>query len=375
MATDKKLTITFFLPGAIGLFYPEYSTVFGGAELNLFNLAVEMAKDTNYKVVFWLDDYGQISSEMKHGICLKKLRFNNRTRYPGKFFKWVRVLNLAKTIFFMNTDVIITSAASEMLYFISTIISRVRRKISLFRLAHDRDVDFSYWRRQSNRFGELYEKGVRRTSALLVQSEFQQSALEKQGFRNVYLVRNGFPIRGNELDSREFCLWVGRAVEFKRPMLLLEIAKELPLMKFVMILPANENKTSMQLKEDIAMESKKLNNVEIIDFVPFHDIQNYFERAIVYINTSSLEGFPNTFIQAALASVPILTLGVNPDGIITERSMGYVADNPKQAAQWLKHATNNDLSSAGKNALAYVSEKHDIQEKANEYKLIIQQHL
>ena len=45
-----------------------------------------------------------------------------------------------------------------------------------------------------------------------------------------------------------------------------------------------------------------LSNLELYEDVPWNKIDTYFSNARVFVNTSTHEGFPNTFVQAALSA-------------------------------------------------------------------------
>ena len=55
----KQINVGIYLPSATILFYPKHGKEFaGGAELNCYNLAIEMAKDPKYNVSFRVMDEG-----------------------------------------------------------------------------------------------------------------------------------------------------------------------------------------------------------------------------------------------------------------------------------------------------------------------------
>ena len=65
-------------------------------------------------------------------------------------------------------------------------------------------------------------------------------------------------------------------------------------------------------------------NVRLLEKIPFSESDKLFEGALVLLNTSEFEGFPNTFLQAGKYGVPVLSLSVDPDEFITQTGCGLV---------------------------------------------------
>ncbi|MHC4288006.1 MAG: glycosyltransferase, partial [Planctomycetota bacterium] len=168
---------------------------------------------------------------------------------------------------------------------------------------------------------------------------------------------------------KQTILWVGRSAAVKRPRRFLELAKTLPQEPFVMIC---QRATSDTGYDDLKADAVKIDNLQFIERVPFGEMDHYFERAKVLVNTSDSEGFPNTFIQACKASTAILTFAVNPDGFLDQHQCGACCDGNTSTLknQLSKMLNENRYQHFGKNGLEYVKDKHDISKIIERYKNI-----
>lgn len=127
--------------------------------------------------------------------------------------------------------------------------------------------------------------------------------------------------------------------------------------------------------EDLLREAKEIANLEFLPRVGFHQIDAYFQRAKVFVNTSDSEGFPNTFIQAGKWRTPILSLNVNPDGFLDRYRCGKCAkgDWDQFVGMLTELAEPEAQKDYGQNARRYVEEHHDIKTIIAEYKRIFRE--
>jgi glycosyltransferase involved in cell wall biosynthesis len=101
-------------------------------------------------------------------------------------------------------------------------------------------------------------------------------------------------------------LWVATVHDYTRPEMLLDIARRLPQRRFVMI--GGQAVAGERLRqgyfEAIREQAAQLPNVEFKGFLPLAEVESWFDRARILVNTSSYEGMPNTFMQAWARGIP-----------------------------------------------------------------------
>jgi glycosyltransferase involved in cell wall biosynthesis len=202
-------------------------------------------------------------------------------------------------------------------------------KSSLLFLASDANLSKDYQRRatECNSHGyscSLCRYALDQADLIVAQTRSQACLLRSRFGRQATTITNPIdpePMVGDVpiYADREFVLWVGRSHPVKDPLSFLQLVHSAPEVKFLMVL----NRSDSSLFDQVLQN--KPDNLEIRIQIPYRDMEAFFARALVLVNTSTLEGFPNTFLQASKYGVPILSLNVDPEGIIEARQAGIVA--------------------------------------------------
>ncbi len=339
----KPVRVCFISLSAYHLFNPGIRSEFGGAELQLYYLATELAKDPQFEIIFVTSDFGQPDIEVRVGVKLYKL-FSppKKPRYIRTIIEYIRLWLLLKKI---NADVYIQRAAGIITGWIA-LFCRLNRKKFIYMTAHDNDVvankkpswmprgimgDIIWWG---------FKKGLKMTDLVMVQHQTQKKNLKRYYKREGYIRPSAHripEIRGQ--SNKECILWVARCEGWKQPEIFLELAALFPEEKFVMVCPvANDTGYFKEIKG----RALNLSNLQFIDYVPFNAIDEYFMKAKIFITTSKDEGFPNTFIQAFKSKTPVLSLNVNPDDILERYNIGKCSQGDfSQLKFYLEDLLNN----------------------------------
>ncbi len=354
----EPIRICFVILNAYPLFNPEAKGVIGGAEVDSYYIATELAKDPNYRVSCIVADYGQVPVEVRESVTLiRALDFNSR-RVAATLALWKALRKADAKIYVRKLSSAVTA---EVAFFCK----RYGRSF-VYRTASAVECDGTYLREHYFR-GKGFLWSLRHADAVIAQHQTDADNLAKTAGVSAKVIKN--PERLPPLDEKErrTILWVGRSADVKRPELFLELAKKMPAHHFTMICQrAIEDKQY----DNFVEKAIQINNLDFIKRVPFHQIHEHFLQAKVFVNTSDYEGFPNTFIQACKCATPILSLNVNPDGFLDKHKCGICCNG-----HWEKFVDSlKDLLELkryielGQNARKYAEENHDITKIVEQYK-------
>lgn len=106
------------------------------------------------------------------------------------------------------------------------------------------------------------------------------------------------------------------------------LAELFPSEKFVMI-GGRPTLGDGELFDEVKQKVLKIPNLEFLGFQPFHVTEKYFDRCKVFVNTSTIEGFPNTFLQAWSRGIPVISY-VDPDDVIQKNDLGIVVTSEEE---------------------------------------------
>jgi len=222
--------------------------------------------------------------------------------------------------------------------------------------------------------------GIKLASIVIVQNKIQKEMVEKKFNKKCVLIKNPTIIPNvtrKNTKEKKTVLWVGTIRNVKQPDIFLKIAKEFPDYKFIMIggeyIHKNLKEQEKEIFEKIKKKSTTISNLDFLGFVPHHKIQKYYEDASILVNTSRMEGFPNTFLEAWVNGTPVVSLNIDPDDVISNERLGFHSKTYEQMLRDINTLITNDVlrKEMGMNAKKYVEQNHDVKKIADQFENII----
>ena len=358
--TGDTVKVCFIMLQSYPLFNPEVKKIFGGAEVDCYYLATELAKDKDYNVSCIVADYGQPPVEVRQGVALIRSLDFDKNLLVGAWRLWQEFKEADADIYMLKT----ASAGVPLVAFFCKIYSRC----FVYRTAHQYEYDGTYLKKHFF-LGKSFAWALRQAKVVFAQNNNDEEQLQKTIGIGSIAIPNGHRLSGLAGDERDSILWVGRTADFKKPRRFIELARKFPDEKFVMIC---QQATGDKHYNELVRDAESVSNLEFHKHVEFGRVDSFFNRAKVFVNTSDAEGFPNTFIQACKCQTPILSLNVNPDGFLVKYKCGMCACGDwERFAGMLKQLLDEETGRQyGGNGRQYAEEHHDIARIVEQYKSI-----
>ena len=168
--------------------------------------------------------------------------------------------------------------------------------------------------------------GVRRSSHVVVQTSKQADLLRRKFRREPFALVRNFQAIPAKLPEKGRCglrvLWVGNVKEVKRPELFLELAECFAARDDIEFWMVGRAATHRGMRATMA-RIQKSKHVRYFGELSLDAVDALMNEADVFVNTSSFEGFPNTFIQAWARGAIVTSLEVDVDGGLDAAGIGY----------------------------------------------------
>ena len=234
----------------------------------------------------------------------------------------------------------------------------IDRKIRGFNLSKFSITTIGYW------------LDIKLADAVIVQSEYQRVMLKKNFGRDGIVIKKPIPLTERGMPKKvrpPIVLWVGAMAEVKQPELFVKLAEAIPEARFQMI---GGHYSNQKFYDKIKKASKRISNFEFLGVIPFDEINEYFSKASILVNTSLFEAYPPyAVIQAWMNFTPVVSLGDNSDEIIYRNNLGFHSKTFNQLVKDAKILLKDEQlrEKMGKNARQYVEKEHGITDLVRRY--------
>ncbi|MGV3710336.1 MAG: glycosyltransferase family 4 protein [Gemmatimonas sp.] len=346
---------------------------FGGAEVRGVTFAKGLAKNPALDVHVVVRTDGSVPSRRDDGITLHhrpNVSFLEGHHDSSTHSVWANV----------NADVYLAFGANEATAELARFCLAVNRPLVVSIAS---DMSFAPYVYENSTERDPYGVEGRhawfamaQAQALVVQTERQQQLVQQRLQRQSTLIRNPAPgaTRAAPRTSPQYggrLLWIGRIDPNKRPAEALALAGLLPHRSMIVVC----NNIEAGHPGLIQRFQQQHPNLMLADQVSFTDIDDLFRFSDVLVNTSVVEGFPNTFLQAGMHGLPIVSMTVDPDGVLQNLGCGVVADDTRAGLAGSIEALLHDhaaYAAASAASVRLVSERHDTEARIAELTDVLQ---
>ena len=324
--------------------------IVGGAEVQQSMLARLFAAH-GHRVSMICLDYGQPQHARVHGVEVAKF-CRMGAGLPVLRFLHPRLTSMWRTLREVGADIYYCRAASMWVGVLAEFCRRHGRR-SIYAGASNKDfVPDVGGQLALARDRWLYRRGIARVDAIVAQNEEQRASLRATHGRDAVVIPSYYEFSKracSEVPDR--VLWVGMVHENKRPELFLKLAARMPHLNFVMV--GGPRPGAEAFYHRIRAKAQSIKNLEMTGFLPLAQVEPWFDRARVLVNTSTYEGMPNTFLQAWARGVPtVATVDVDVpvhrvaadlDDLALQVESAF--NNPELGARCREHFERNHSSS------------------------------
>ncbi len=354
----------------------------GGGELQVALLATALARAG--EEVFVVDPYSGRDFKTDDGIRIFSVPgWNLGIRVVRTFSR--RIPTLFKVLKAQQADVYYTRTVSFS-NLLSYLAARVVNAKFFFAVASDLDV-LGFTERLNHHYlksmhpynwvasalpAEMVTPFLlRHADAVLVQHEMQKMELQKKNihaftFQNIIDIES--VLSNVSVTKREGYVYVGSLDVRKGFGEFVNVAETVKNKKFKVI-----GQPRGKGAEGLYWQLQQFSNVKVFGRLSHKETISHVASSEALICTSPFEGFPNTFLEAWSVGTPVISLSVDPDGVIEKNKLGAICHGDLEQLEEIARG-GLDCTAFCRDALVrYVSDYHSFKNAAQLFMKIVQE--
>jgi glycosyltransferase involved in cell wall biosynthesis len=223
----------------------------------------------------------------------------------------------------------------------------------VWHVAHDSDVTSQIIDGTRNLLRLRLEKwavayGARNSDRVVVQSRHQADLLQINYARTAdAIIPNFHPPASETIDKSGplTVVWIANLKTWKRPEIFLRLAQSMSGgedVRFVMVGAPPPDSANRRWREPLMRSIDGTANLRYLGHKSHAEVNELLARAHILVNTSTQEGFPNTFIQSWLRDVAVVSLQVDPDRVLELKQVGIIAHSEAGLLAGVRSLLGND---------------------------------
>ncbi|MCF8076236.1 MAG: glycosyltransferase family 4 protein [Desulfotignum sp.] len=221
----------------------------------------------------------------------------------------------------------------------------------------------------------IFRAVLPRINHILLQTQDQKNLLKKHFRLSGRIIYNAHPkVTGcSALTDNQTIIWVGRLQTWKRPELFIALANHFKKKPYQFIAVGIPIEGCGHLEASLRETDKALPNFKFTGELQNAKVCRLITQARLLVCTSDHEGFSNTFIEAWARGVPVISLKVDPDNLLTQKKLGVVSKSFEQLCKDVEHFMEDDRlwSEVSQNCLHFFNTHMTIDRAVSELESVL----
>ena len=346
----------------------------GGAEIQAWYFAVELARLGHVVYYVCQSVTGKTGTEERDGVTIFRIRKLGKFQSTGL----KRYYNVLTKI---RPDLVVQRMSSAVSFPIAKYCRRYDRKfiwicsdddatlrwmhVRKYQKYHRPGLSPKRWVFLINAFiNDLYRhRGMHAVDIAFTQHNRQSETL----FRNYDLssariISGHPPVRQITDSTQRFkarqLVWVANMAPRKQPEIFVGLAKIVESKGYRCVLVGS--RADQDYLDEIFHYIPP--NLELKGRLSPEEVNEVVRGSTFLVNTSAAggEGFPNTFIQAWLRGLPVISFNIDPDRLLSEKKMGFVVSDPAEVPHLLQKISLKEYDEMSRKVREYAQRNHTV---------------